>query len=78
MVDVNLLLETMKTSSTRIGEWMNVIGYITKQQSRVSNDSTESSYATSLQAIIYWSAGALKVDEYEDAVADSQKSYLTM
>ena len=77
-VDVNLLLETLKTSDTRIGEWVNVIGYVTKQESKKSNHGTRTVEFTSIQAIVYWSAGSLKVDEYEEVVAESQNVHLTM
>lgn len=78
MVDVNLLLETLKTSETRIGEWVNVVGYVTRQQSKSSSHETGLAQVTSIQAIIYWSAGALKTDEYEDAVAESQNTHLAI
>lgn len=74
LIDVNLLLETLKTPSTRIGEWVNVIGYVTKQKAEPSSD--RPLHATSIQAIIYWSAGPLKTDEYEDAVTEGQASHL--
>ena len=28
LVDVNLLLSTLKTTNTQVGEWVNVIGYL--------------------------------------------------
>ena len=77
-MDINLLLETLKSSTTRIGEWVNVIGYITKQECKQGNDTTKALYDTSLQAIVYWSAGALNLDEYEKTVAESQDTALTM
>ena len=72
LVDVNLQLETLSTSLTRIGEWVNVIGYVAKQESKLSHDGKNVSHFTSIQAIIYWSAGAITVEEYEEAVAETQ------
>ena len=59
-------------SLMRIGEWVNVIGYVTKQESKLCHDGKNVGRSTSVQAIIYWSAGATKVDEYEEAVAETQ------
>lgn len=78
LVDVILLLETLKTSETRIGEWVNVVGYVTRQRLEPRSHGTGLVQVTSIQAIIYWSAGALKTDEYEVAVADSQTTHLTI
>lgn len=72
LVDVNLLLETLSTSLMRIGEWVNVVGYVTKQESKLCHDGKNVGRFTSVQAIIYWSAGAIKIDEYEEAVAETQ------
>lgn len=72
LVDVNLLLQTLNTSLMRIGEWVNVTGYITKQESKLSHNGKNVGRFTSVQAIIYWSAGAIKVDEYEEAVAETR------
>lgn len=72
LVDVNLLLETLNTSLMRIGEWVNVMGYVTKQESKLSHDGKNVGRFTSIQAIIYWSAGAIKFEEYEEAVAETQ------
>lgn len=78
LVDVTLLLETLNTSLMRIGEWVNVIGYVTKQESKPGRDEMNLDRFTSVQAIIYWSAGAITVEEYEKAVAESQTSALAI
>lgn len=78
LVDVNLLLETLNTSLMRIGEWVNVIGYVTKQESKLSHEGKNVGRFIFVQAIIYWSAGAIKVDEYEEAVAETQSGPLAV
>lgn len=78
LVDVNLLLETLNTPLMRIGEWVSVIGYVTEQESKPGRDGKILGRFTSVQAIIYWSAGAIKVEEYEEAVAKTQTSSLAI
>lgn len=78
LVDVNLLLETLNTSLMRIGEWVNIMGYVTKQESKISHDGKHVGRFTTIQSIIYWSAGAIKIEEYEEAVAETQVSHLAI
>ena len=64
-MDVNLLLGTLQSTDTRVGEWVNVMGYITvpfSKENRTSEDKQANAY---VQAIVLWSAGSVKVDEYE-------------
>jgi len=66
LVDVKLLLETLKTENTQIGEWVNVIGYIVA--SPVRPDTTPANRKRSevhIQALLLWSAGPLDLDRYE-------------
>lgn len=72
-VDVNLLLSNIKATDTQIGEWVNVIGYVdpsnrerTQKGSRLKD--MRSSNVTRVQAMMMWSAGAIKIEEYERAV----------
>lgn len=65
-VDVTMLLETLKSTDTRIGEWVNVIGYITNPPSgnalQVNNQDGSVSH---VQAIMLWSAGSINLAEYD-------------
>jgi hypothetical protein len=71
LVDVKLLLNTLKSNETRIGEWINVIGYVVSPQREEANDSTVES--VTVQAIVLWSSGPLKLDSYEKCL-DQQLS----
>jgi hypothetical protein len=64
-VDVNLLLGTLHSTDTRIGEWVNVMGYITVPSSKQDCRSKAKQANVSVQAVVLWSAGSVKVDEYE-------------
>ena len=66
LVDVKLLLETLKTENTQTGEWVNIIGYITA--SSVQQDPASANHKRAevhVQALVLWSAGPLDIDRYE-------------
>lgn len=68
-VDVNLLLETMKSFETRIGEWIHVIGYLKSHRDDVS----QLRINPQIQAIFLWTAGPLRLDEYERTIQVMQE-----
>jgi hypothetical protein len=64
-VNIGLVLGGIKSHETRIGEWVNVMGYIEpRKQSRAAQSNGVKS-GVSVQAILLWSAGPLKLDLYE-------------
>lgn len=65
IVDVNLVLESLGSDQTRVGEWVNVIGYIT---STSSNPRNAGKPTVQVQAILLWSAGPLNLQKYEASV----------
>ncbi|KAH9223637.1 CST complex subunit Ten1 [Leptodontidium sp. 2 PMI_412] len=65
-VDVNLLITTLKSNETQIGEWINVMGYITGGQKRKAVG--EEKVEVSVQALILWSAGAFDLAGYEKSL----------
>ncbi|KAL8862678.1 MAG: hypothetical protein Q9178_001176 [Gyalolechia marmorata] len=76
-VDVNLLLETLKHTDTQVGEWVNVMGYVQgvgkqnggkKGARRGMEHETSQGEIVKVQAVMLWSAGGLKVWEYENAL----------
>ena len=86
VVDVNLLLDDMKSNDTAIGEWVNVIGYVDAQPAKVEEKGKFGQKGahgqagkelrgamadTRVQAVMLWSAGAIKLDEYERTLATS-------
>jgi hypothetical protein len=62
LVDVNLLLNTLKSEETRIGAWVNVIGYIERKKQNVS---TTNEGELRIQALVLWSSGPFNLDNYE-------------
>jgi hypothetical protein len=69
-VDVNLLLGTLHSTDTRVGEWVNVMGYIRVPSSKQDPRSEDKQANISVQAIVLWSAGSVKLDEYEKFLVD--------
>lgn len=77
-VDVSLLLETLKCTDTQVGEWVNVMGYVQaaeeekgrkRQGVRHEGEKEKSQQEVrKLQAVMLWSAGGVRVWEYEKAL----------
>ena len=71
-VDVRLLLNSLRAIDTAVGEWVNVLGYVTSGNASSGGlqrgGSARSMMVVDVQAIMIWSAGAVRVGEYEEAV----------
>ncbi|EON69532.1 hypothetical protein W97_08792 [Coniosporium apollinis CBS 100218] len=73
-VNINHVLESIKSTEMQTGAWLNVIGYVeksavdrpTRKLSRKQRASQQNK--VHVQAVMLWSAGAVKVDAYERAV----------
>ncbi|KAK4177693.1 telomere capping, CST complex subunit-domain-containing protein [Triangularia setosa] len=65
LIDVNLVLQSLGGEQTRIGEWVNVIGYVTSTDSRKLDDTNP---VVEVQATLLWSAGPLNLQKYEASV----------
>lgn len=64
-VNVNNLLDVLNVELTQVGAWVNVIGYL--HQSAESR-SISKLQASTVDAVLIWSAGAIKLEDYEAAV----------
>jgi hypothetical protein len=65
-VDVSLLLESLTDEKTRVGEYVNVIGYITEQKTtRHKKSPYQESKQVGVQAIVLWSTGPMDLQKYE-------------
>ncbi|KAK4449185.1 CST complex subunit Ten1 [Podospora aff. communis PSN243] len=72
LVNVDLVLERLGQQQTRIGEWVNVIGYITSIHPSTDRRKPQGhgDPMVRVQALIIWSAGSLDVQRYETSVDD--------
>ena len=78
VVDVNILLENVKRDDIAVGAWVNIIGYVEEVINKrekakdLSGKTAQGAFSrvdlVKVQAIILWSAGAIKVGEYERAL----------
>ncbi|KAH6697214.1 CST complex subunit Ten1 [Plectosphaerella plurivora] len=59
LVDVTLLLENLTAEHTRVGEWVNITGYISSPKSPLTDGHVP------IQALLLWSAGPLDLQRYE-------------
>jgi hypothetical protein len=73
-VDVELLVNSLKSDETRIGEWVNVVGYIQAPLPHLAKHPNHINMYAQVQAIILWSSGPLKLDGYENSL-DQHKAY---
>ncbi len=80
VVDVNLLLENLKREDTVVGAWMNIVGYVEEViDKREKGKELEGNMGqgkiprvdlVKVQAIMLWSAGGIKIGEYESALTE--------
>ena len=68
-VNVAYVLDALNIELTQVGAWVNVVGYV-RSVGDVDCDSGKTS--CSVDAVVIWSAGAIKLDEYEAALRDLQ------
>lgn len=69
LVNVDLVLARLGSEQTRVGEWVNVLGYITSVPSIGSKPADgPKSPTVSIQALLLWSAGPVDVQRYEASV----------
>lgn len=77
LVDVTLVLQTLKSDQIRVGEWVNVIGYITavnplpaRKGSTGENEVIQARVQTQvrIRALLIWSSGPLDTQRYNDSV----------
>ncbi|KAL9581698.1 MAG: hypothetical protein Q9212_003737 [Teloschistes hypoglaucus] len=80
VVDVDLLLSTLQRTDTQVGEWQNVVGYVQAHEDDRKSDRTDTSpkagqggTVVKVQAVMLWSAGSLKIGEYEKALEMRKK-----
>ncbi|KAM0700794.1 hypothetical protein Q7P35_012515 [Cladosporium inversicolor] len=64
-VNVNNVLDVLNVETTQVGAWVNVIGYV-RQDTELQSKSKPR--ASTVDAVLIWSAGAIKLEDYEAAV----------
>lgn len=64
-MNVNNVLDVLNVETTQVGAWVNVIGYV-RQDTELQSKSKPR--ASTVDAVLIWSAGAIKLEDYEAAV----------
>ncbi|POR31850.1 Uncharacterized protein TPAR_07952 [Tolypocladium paradoxum] len=65
-VNIELLLETLPSELTRIGEWINVIGYVAaKPEDPAAVSGAADVPSAYVQALLLWPTGPLDIQRYE-------------
>jgi hypothetical protein len=63
LVNIDLVLSTVKSHETRIGEWVNVMGYI--QADSTSKTPAANDSGVHIQALVLWSTDSFDLQNYE-------------
>lgn len=77
-VNIEHVLERIKGDVLAVGEWINITGYITggvtSGLGKRGKHKKENERSVSVQAVMLWSAGQIKVPEYEVALEERLRS----
>lgn len=68
LVDIELVLGSIKSHETRIGEWVNVMGYVRATEQKTSVQFKGDKLEVPVQALLLWSTGPFKLDVYEKSL----------
>lgn len=66
----NLLLDGLEHDLLETGAWLNVIGYVRARPS--GTKVSKRSWVTYVEAVMVWSAGAIKLEKYNAAIDELQ------
>lgn len=69
LVDIKLVRENMKATDTMRGAWVNVVGYVQREQ----KEKEKRKGGVRVQALMVWSAEGVRLREYERAVEEREK-----
>lgn len=64
-VNVEMLLPTLTSEMTRVGEWINFIGYVTAKKSSSAESQVKGKPLVLVQALLAWPARQLDIPAYE-------------
>lgn len=77
LVSIGNVLETSKHTELEVGAWINIVGYVSEQTSATANTkplrkNDPSRQSTRVDAVMLWSAGAIKKASYDNSVRQYQ------
>lgn len=76
-VDLALVLESLKSDELQSGTWLNIIGYVSKcapirNKEQAPGPTSMETGRKSIQALVVWNAGALRLGDYERILSQQQ------
>jgi hypothetical protein len=77
-VNVANIIDALNVELIQVGAWVNTIGYVRESGRQITVTGSKFTMhsdlgpVTAVDAVIMWSAGAVKLDAYETAVRDLQ------
>lgn len=75
VVQLDHVLESISPTTTQIGTWLNVIGFIRRDENTECKDlqATPILKVVAVDAVMVWDAGSIQLDSYEKAL-DARKA----
>ena len=84
VVDVNLVLETIKGEILENGRWINVIGYVRSGKERYDRRKKKADVSRKdmiqdvlVQAVLIWDAGIMRPQDYEKTMEAQREAWKT-
>ncbi|CAK3743723.1 hypothetical protein CB0940_11881 [Lecanosticta acicola] len=81
LVNITNVLESVNHELLQVGAWLNIVGYVTKAAKTVKSSSSKRVRSTRqkppvVDALMLWSAGAIKLQEYKASARSYQDTAL--
>ncbi|PQE14946.1 telomere length regulation ten1 protein [Rutstroemia sp. NJR-2017a WRK4] len=76
-VNIQLLIGGLTSQETRVGEWVNVMGYIESIDQVRSTRSFDSNFVVPVQAVVLWPSGPIHLDLYERSLTSHDQEVST-
>jgi hypothetical protein len=70
-VNVNNVLDALNVETSQVGAWVNIIGYLRHDS---GSQPMPKARVSIVDAVLIWSAGAIKLNDYEAAVRALQEN----
>ncbi|EMF14002.1 uncharacterized protein SEPMUDRAFT_61946 [Sphaerulina musiva SO2202] len=75
LANIDNVLEAVNHDLLQVGSWLNVVGYVRKPQN-LSGRRRRRDVIPLMDVLLIWSAGAIKLDDYQSAVRSYQETLL--
>lgn len=78
---IDNVLESIKSDLLQVGAWVNIVGYVKPPTqitlpSKRRRESSKMLSVPTLEVLVIWSAGAIKLSDYQSAMRSRQATHL--